>query len=496
LSHRYLVQDRSTVRFRVPEGPLPLNEDVMSADTRTSDPNAGIGPARLSTVIRTTWMIAALRICVLAVVMVIFLGSAGIREEAGSAALAILVCAGVFASVSLVISTRGEGSSMPGRGVTLLIDVALVTAWVLATGGGDSEFWTLYLIVIVAVALRFGIVETVGVALGLAVVNAALLAQGGGMWTVRLYRPTLLLVAGFAVGVLSLQRVDQRKKCAEMEAIAESKARQLGRERAEVERLRRVDLARTEFVGVAAHELRTPLAAILGVLTTLKDHGAALDDDVRVELIEGAESQAERLSRLVEDLLTVTRIQDGVLRLTMTPVDAGDLIADAARASGTRERLRSQIVMSGPVVCDADAIVRVLTNLFDNAGKYSPADSPIVVAVAADQHLARFEVRDAGSGIAEADHEAIFERFRRADESDAPGAGLGLYISRGLVRAHGGELEVGEASEGGASFSFWLPVVSPGEHELAIRRGAERAAPLAPLPPDVKAVTVSTVRPD
>ena len=303
---------------------------MSATDMRTNDPDAGVAPVRLSTVFRTTWMIAALRICVLAVVMLIFLGSAGIREEAGWAAPAILVCAGVFASVSLVISTRGEASSMPGRGVTLLFDVALATAWILATGGGESEFWTLYLIVIVAVALRFGIVETVGVALGLAAVNAVVLAEGDGMWTARLYRPTLLLVAGFAAGVLSLQRVDQRQKRAQMEAIAESTARQLGRERAEVERLRKVDLARTEFVSVAAHELRTPLAAILGVLTTLKEHGAALDDAVRVELIEGAESQAERLSRLVEDLLTVSRIQDGVLRLAIAPLETGDLIADAA----------------------------------------------------------------------------------------------------------------------------------------------------------------------
>ena len=468
---------------------------MSATETRTNDTDAGVAPARLSTVLRTKRTIAALRICVLAVVLVIFLGSDGIRSDTGPGAVAILIGASVYALVSLMISALGEGSSVPGRGVTLALDVALVTAWVFATGGGESEFWTLYLIVIVAVALRFGIVETVGVALGLAVLNVIVLAQGGGMWTLRLYRPTLLLVAGFAVGVLSLQRVDQRQKRAQMEAIAESTARQLGRERAEVERLRAVDLARTEFVGVAAHELRTPLAAILGVLTTLKDHGAALDDEVRVELIEGAESQAERLSRLVEDLLTVSRIQDGVLRLAMMPVEADDLIADAARASGTRDRLRRQVVPSGPIVCDADAIVRVLTNLFDNARKYSPADTPIVVSVTANERRARFEVRDAGRGVAEADREAIFERFRRADDSGAPGAGLGLYISRGLVRAHGGELEVGDAPEGGASFSFWLPVVAPGEHEVAIRPD-ERAGPLAAFPPDVRSVTVPTALSD
>ena len=461
---------------------------MSATDPRTTEPDAGVAPARPSTFLRTKWTIAALRIGVLAVVMAIFLGSPGIREEAGSAAIVILMCAGVYGFVSLLMSMRGEGSSKPGRGVTLGLDVALVTAWVLATGGGDSEFWTLYLIVIVAVALRFGLLETIGVSLGLAVVNAVVLAQGDGMWTVRLYRPTLLLVAGLAVGVLSLQRVDQRQKRAEMEAFAKATARKLFRERAEVERLRRVDLARTEFVGVAAHELRTPLAAILGVLTTLKDHGAALDDAVRVELIEGVESQAERLSRLVEDLLTVSRIQDGVLRLAMAPVEAGDLIADAARASGTRDQLRRRVELDGPLVGDADAIVRVLTNLFENARKYSPPGSPIVVAVRSEARRVRFEVRDGGRGVAEADREAIFERFRRADDSGSNGAGLGLYISRGLVRAHGGELEVGDAPEGGAAFSFWLPVVTPGEREVPIGPPAELHA----FEPDVNHVTVPT----
>ena len=452
----------------------------------------------LVSVLRTKRTIALLRICVLAVVVVVYLGSMGTRRTAGSVAITLLVLAGVYALVGLLISMRGERSSPGARVVMLAVDVALITLWVQATGGGRSEFWTLYLIVIVAVALRFGILETVGVAIGLAILNMTILVQGGGLWTSRLYRPTLLLVAGFAVGVLSLQRTDQRRKRFEMEAIAESRARQLGRERAEVERLRRVDLARTEFVGVAAHELRTPLAAILGVLSTLKEHGAVLDDGVRVGLIDGAEAQAERLTRLVEDLLTVSRIQDGILRLSLAPVDPRDLIADAARASSTTDRLRLELETSDRVVCDADATVRVLTNLLDNARKYSPDGTPIIVALSADERRVRFGVRDAGGGVAPGDREAIFERFRRADHSGAPGAGLGLYISRGLVRAHGGELEVSDAPEGGAAFAFWVPVVAPGEHEVTVgptdadEDGRPEPDATEGFGPDVSQVTVPT----
>jgi signal transduction histidine kinase len=440
--------------------------------------------------LRTKQTIALLRICVLAVVTVLYLSSVGVRRVAGPGAL-LLIGAFVYALVCLVLSTRGEESSVWGRVVTLAIDVALITAWIESTGGGRSEFWTLFLIVIVAVALRFGIIETVAVAVGLAVLLMVLLVDNGVLWTSRLYRPTLLLVAGFAIGVLSLQRADQRQRRYEMEAIAESRARQLGRERAEVERLRRVDLARTEFVGVAAHELRTPLAAILGVLSTLRQHGAVLEDEMRVELIDGAETQAERLTRLVEDLLTVSRIQDGVLRLSMEPVDPRDLIADAARASSTTERLRLELDAPARVVCDTDAIVRVLTNLFDNARKYSPEGTPIAVGVVVDDGRVAVEVRNTGGGIAEEDREAIFERFRRADETGAPGTGLGLYISRGLVRAHGGELEVGDPpAEGGTRFTFWLPVLDPGEHEVDVGPSEASIPDAAAFESDVNQVTV------
>jgi two-component system, OmpR family, sensor kinase len=150
------------------------------------------------------------------------------------------------------------------------------------------------------------------------------------------------------------------------------------------------------------------------------------------------------------------------------------------------------------VVCDADAIVRVLTNLFDNARKYSPEGTPITVAVSSDARRVAVDVHNAGGEIAEEDREAIFERFRRADETEAPGTGLGLYISRGLVRAHGGELEVGDAPEdgvGGTRFTFWLPVLDPGEREVSV--GPSGASALVDredgaISPDVNHLTVRT----
>src|SRR5215208_4727380 len=206
----------------------------MSATaSRTPMPDGDEGSGSLPRVLRTRRTIALLRICVLAVVTVLSLSSVGVRTVAEPGALVLLFDAFVYALACLVLSTRVQEASPWGRAVTL------------ATGVARSEFWTLFLIVIAAVALRFGIVETIGVAVGLAVLLLAQLVEHGVLWTSRLYRPTLLLVTGFAVGVLSLQRADQRQKRFEMEAIAESRARQLGMERAEVERLKKVDLART-----------------------------------------------------------------------------------------------------------------------------------------------------------------------------------------------------------------------------------------------------------
>ncbi len=441
----------------------------MTATAPPPVPDGDEGSGSLPSVLRTKRTIALLRICVLAVVTVLYLSSVGVRRVAGPGAL-LLIGAFVYALVCLVLSTRGEESSVWGRVVTLAIDVALITAWIESTGGGRSEFWTLFLIVIVAVALRFGIIETVAVAVGLAVLLMVLLVENGVLWTSRLYRPTLLLVAGFAIGVLSLQRADQRQRRYEMEAIAESRARQLGRERAEVERLRRVDLARTEFVGVAAHELRTPLAAILGVLSTLKQHGAVLEDEMRVELIDGAETQAERL----------TQAGGGPAHGLPDP-GRGPASVDGAGRPPRPDLGRSASIEHYRSGCGSSSTPPLgwcAMPTRSSASSRTCSTTPASTRPRArrsrcrscvDDRRVAVEVRNAGGGIAEEDREAIFERFRRADETGAPGTGLGLYISRGLVRAHGGELEVGDPpEEGGTRFTFWLPVLDPGEHEVEV----------------------------
>jgi signal transduction histidine kinase len=412
--------------------------------------------------LRTERQTALIRIGVTAAVMAIYISSIGIRRSLGPTAVAVLGLAAAYSLGCLVIVATKRGPTYHQRVITLLIDILLVTTWIQATGGQHSEFWTLYLIVMLAAAMRFRLVETVIVAVGVTVMflAASLLAvdhlESGDL----ILRATVMVATAFALGVIARQRAEHRRERTDLRALADTRERELGHERAEVERLRRADLKRSEFVAIAAHDFRSPLAAILGVLATLKVHGDVLEPKVREELIDGASAQAQRLARLVEDLLTVSRIEDGELRLRMESVEPRSLLAEAEQASATIGLVQVELHRCRRVRCDVDAIVRVLTNLLDNARKYSPQGSRIIVSLSQEGDRVRFAVRDHGAGIPPDDRETIFERFRRLGDRRTAGSGLGLYISRGLVEAHGGSLSVGQAPEGGAEFAFDLPAES------------------------------------
>ena len=312
-------------------------------------------------------------------------------------------------------------------------------------------------------------------AFGLAILHEAFLLGARRVeWQPLVYRPMIIIIFGFAVGALSYQRAAHHRERRAVERIAEARARALGREREEVARLRQVDLARTELMAVAAHELRTPLAAILGVLDTLRDHGGALADEVRAELIDGAEGQAERLSRMVEDLLTMSRIEDGVLRLSMVEIDPRDLVDDATVAAGRQGQVMVEVGAVGSVVCDVDAMVRVLTNLIDNAGKFAPPGEMIT------------RRRVAGRGA------RVLRRPRSRPGHPARGAGVGLRslpspgrrvgAGRGSRSVHRAGSRPGarrrargrRRSRGGAELSFWLPSRDPGEHAVDVGRSSSR----------------------
>ena len=216
-----------------------------------------------------------------------------------------------------------------------------------------------------------------------------------------------------------------------------------------------------------AHELRTPLATIEAYHEGLADGVLAPDGDTLEVLTEAT----GRLQRLVEDLALVSRAEEGSLPLRREPVDLGEVATAAVggmRPSAATQGVELEIeVADTPLTVDADRdrLSQVLTNLLDNALAHTPPGGHIRVACRASRGEVVVEVVDTGSGIA-AEHLAhVFQRFYRADASrprGAGGSGIGLTISRAIVRGHGGELSADSAGEGqGATFTLRLPAAAP-----------------------------------
>jgi signal transduction histidine kinase len=211
-----------------------------------------------------------------------------------------------------------------------------------------------------------------------------------------------------------------------------------------------------DFVANVSHELRTPLTAIKGLVETLRD-GAVDDTDVRDRFLETVEDETDRLIRLVNDLLILSRADSEALNLQREAVDLGALAADTVErlVPWALEQDITLHVDAGPGVplarVDPDRIEQVLVNLIGNAIKFSPPGGLVTVGVAeAPGPMVRVEIRDEGIGIPAEVLPHIGERFYRADQARSRaegGSGLGLAIARALVEAHGGSLAV-ESQEG------------------------------------------------
>jgi signal transduction histidine kinase len=227
---------------------------------------------------------------------------------------------------------------------------------------------------------------------------------------------------------------------------------------------RRLDEEKSDFIATISHELRTPMSAVYGAAETLRLRNDQLTAEQRQQLIEMIAAQATRLSQIVAEVLLTSRLERDDMALEREPVDVvqlADFVVQTMRqqleppSSLDLEVAADRVRASG----DADRIQQVLVNLVDNANKHG-GPGPIVVRVESSNGAVRVSVSDRGPGIAHADQQRIFEKFYRAGPPltrEAGGTGLGLYISRELVRRMGGRLSVESEPGAGATFVFVLP---------------------------------------
>ncbi len=281
-----------------------------------------------------------------------------------------------------------------------------------------------------------------------------------------LYLP--LLAGARALGVVVVRaKLDRGEAREDVDTFVGQTALALERRRladeAEAARIRmEAERLRSVLLTSVSHDLRTPLTAITGAATTLLESADRLDRRTRTELLESVRDEAERLNRLVQNLLEMTRLESGELRVQRAwhPLEevVGAALGRVARGLGTRP-VAVSIPPDLPLVAIDDVLIeQVLVNLLDNAVKYTPVGSAVRLVVTAGENHVTVELADQGPGLPRGEEERVFEKFHRGTTEDRRGAGLGLAICRGIVEAHGGRIWAQNLPGSGVAFLFTLPL--------------------------------------
>lgn len=299
---------------------------------------------------------------------------------------------------------------------------------------------------------------------------ALLLGGAAAAWGARRLAPRLtrplerIADAARAVGEENLDaRIPLVSTDAELRDVTAILNQMLARLEAAFQTQRQLIAAQRRFVADASHELRSPLSNLRGTVEVALRRDRSSDE--YQETLTVALAEIERLSRLVNDLLTLSRFDTGQGALTAAPCDVAQLVHESVAVHRPRaEEKQVQLLLDAAapvqVTGDADRLREVIDNLLDNALRYAPPRSAVNVAVGEDRGGVRVSVQDAGPGLSPEDQARVFERFYRADGSRARasgGLGLGLAIANAIAQAHHGRLSVQSAPGRGATFALHLP---------------------------------------
>lgn len=282
-------------------------------------------------------------------------------------------------------------------------------------------------------------------------------------------RTSMGVVGVLGVGKLSTSDIDlstaQRRL---MEAFANQGAQaieraQLEEQNRQIALLQSAERLQNTLLNSISHDLRTPLVAITGALSALDENFTELDEATRSALIENARGESDRLNRLVGNLLNMTRIESGAIKLNLEPGDVQDLIGTALEQLGKRankNKIKVDVQPNLPLIpMDFTLMVQVIVNLLENAIKYSPEDSLIEVIASLSGSNTRLQILDRGAGIPSDDLARVFDKFYRVQRPESvSGTGLGLSISKGIVEAHGGQVYAKNREGGGTILEVELPL--------------------------------------
>lgn len=344
----------------------------------------------------------------------------------------------------------------PVRGfVASAVAVAAMTGFIALTPGADhtANVSLLYLLVVMGAAHWLGRAPAVG---------ASLLAVISFDWFFVEPRHTLTVTdpaEWLALGVFLLTAI----VISQLSALI----RQRAQTDAQAQALAEADRLKTALLSMVSHDFRSPLTSIKTGVTALLQDGPAWDADSQRELLAGIDQEADRLNRMVGNILALSRLEADAWRPQCETVPLSELIGTALDGFSAADNQRIRVdIENAPFEAHLDMvqIVQVTHNLLENALKYSPPNSAVVLrATQSASHLV-IEVLDEGAGLAPGEEKLVFERFYRAPqwrESSLPGTGIGLAVCSGLAHAHGGELSAFNRDQGGATFQLRLPMDAP-----------------------------------
>ena len=286
-----------------------------------------------------------------------------------------------------------------------------------------------------------------------------------------------LAVGERTIGILSVCRADVSAFSADEVEVITLLGRQVATvvqnirvyeaERNAAEELRRLSALRADFVSLVSHELRAPMASVIGCAQTLRQRWRELAPDQRESFLALIEGETARLATLIGDVLDTSRIEAGTFPFTFGQVDLEELVreaSDVVRLGQEEVGLRLSVASRIPAVRgDRERLRQLLLNLLSNAVKYTVAGDEVEVSAANEDGAVAVSVTDHGPGIPREEQRLIFEKFGRVNQGGKakPGAGLGLFIARSIAEAHGGSLEVESEPGAGATFTLRLPLARP-----------------------------------